>query len=114
MKRWMKLIGGIVLLAVGLLWGAQGLNLVPGTPMSGQTVFLVLGIVLVLIGAWPLASLRTGSAKVHVGLTKPRDGFLPIAGTPYVYGRCRACRDRRAVERYHSRQDIRQAEIARS
>ena len=25
--------------------------------------------------------------------TKPLDEFLPIRGTPYVYGRCRKCRN---------------------
>jgi hypothetical protein len=45
---------------------------------------------------------------------KPASEFLPIRGTPYVYGRCRECRNTRAMERYHSTPEVRAAEIARS
>ena len=49
------------------------------------------------------------------GETKPIEAFVRIKKWPkYVYGRCRACRNRRARERYHSSETIRQAEIARS
>jgi hypothetical protein len=46
--------------------------------------------------------------------TRPLDEFLPIRGTPYVYGRCRECRNERARERYRSSPEIHAAEIARS
>jgi hypothetical protein len=45
---------------------------------------------------------------------KPASEFLPIRGTPDVYGRCRECRNTRARERYHSTPEVRIAEIARS
>jgi hypothetical protein len=34
-------------------------------------------------------------------LTKALDAFTPIRGTPYYYGRCKACRARRAWEQAH-------------
>ena len=48
------------------------------------------------------------------GGLRPTRAFLPIAGTPYVYGRCRLCRNRRKKERYYSTPDILAAERARS
>ena len=49
------------------------------------------------------------------GLTKPIDAYLHIKSTKTGFlGRCRACRNARARERYHSTPEIRAAEIARS
>jgi hypothetical protein len=48
------------------------------------------------------------------GQARSRGEFLPIRGTPYVYDRCRVCRNARAKERYHSAPETRAAEIARS
>lgn len=67
MARWLKTIVGIVFVAFGVLWTLQGLNLVQGSFMSGQTMWLVIGIVLALVGAWLLLSLRTGRGKLRVG-----------------------------------------------
>ena len=40
---------------------------------------------------------------------------MPIKSTRTgVYGRCRACRNKRARERYHSSPEIRAAEVARA
>jgi hypothetical protein len=65
--RWIKGIVGVVFLAFGALWMLQGLNVVQGSFMSGQTMWLVIGIVLVLLGVWLLWSLRTAGGKVGVG-----------------------------------------------
>jgi hypothetical protein len=43
--------------------------------------------------------------------SKRRAEFIPITGTPYVYGRCRECRARRARERYWNDQLFREAEL---
>jgi uncharacterized membrane protein len=56
--RIVKGIVGVVLWAVGLLWIGQGVNLLPGSSMSGQLVFAVLGLVLVGIGSWLVFTLR--------------------------------------------------------
>ncbi len=46
---------GIVLLLMGLVWIFQGLNVLPGSFMSGQPAYAFLGSILVLVGgalAW--------------------------------------------------------------
>ena len=67
MLRWIRLIVGIVFVAFGLLWTLQGLNVLQGSFMSGQTMWLVIGIILALLGAWLLWSLRPAGAKVNAG-----------------------------------------------
>jgi Mg2+ and Co2+ transporter CorA len=58
--RWIKAIVGIVLVALGVVWGLQGLNVLPGSLMSGQSMWLVIGIVVALVGLWLLSTLRRG------------------------------------------------------
>jgi len=67
MLFWSKLIGGIVLVLVGVFWMLQGLNVIQGYLMSGQTTFFVVGIVVALVGAWLLWSVRANRGMVHVG-----------------------------------------------
>jgi lipopolysaccharide export LptBFGC system permease protein LptF len=66
MTRWIKTIVGIVFVAFGVLWILQGLNLLQGSFMSGQSMWLVFGIILGLLGAWLLLSLRAGRGRVDV------------------------------------------------
>ncbi len=50
----MKVLGtivGVILMLVGLVWIGQGINLLPGSMMSGQPVYAVLGLVVVVLGA---------------------------------------------------------------
>ena len=42
-------IVGIVLLLLGALWIAQGSNLLAGSAMSGQSMWLWIGVVVVII-----------------------------------------------------------------
>lgn len=58
--RWVKTIVGILLLLIGALWILQGLNVVRGSFMSGQTMWLVIGVVVAVVGVWLLWSLRDG------------------------------------------------------
>jgi hypothetical protein len=53
---WLRIIGGIVLVVLGLLWIGQGLNLLGGSVMSGQAMWAIIGVVVALIGAWLLWS----------------------------------------------------------
>ena len=49
----MKLLGnivGVVLLLLGGLWTLQGANVLAGSIMSGQSQWLYIGIVLVVVG----------------------------------------------------------------
>ena len=67
MLFWIKAIGGVLLVLVGVFWILQGLNLVQGYVMSGQTTFFVIGVIVALLGAWLLWSVRAGRGKVGVG-----------------------------------------------
>jgi hypothetical protein len=51
---WLRIVGGIILVLLGLLWIAQGINVLPGSAMSGQAVWAVIGVVVALVGAWLL------------------------------------------------------------
>jgi hypothetical protein len=54
---WVKGIVGVLCLLLGLVWIGQGLNLVPGSFMSGQAMWAIIGAALVVLGAWLLWSL---------------------------------------------------------
>jgi hypothetical protein len=67
MLRWLKLIVGIVFVAVGALWILQGLNVIQGSIMSGQTMWFVIGVIVLLLGAWLLWTMRRVREDVSVG-----------------------------------------------
>ena len=50
MKGWPLLAGGLLAVALGALWTAQGLDLIGGSVMSGVTIWAFLGPVLALAG----------------------------------------------------------------
>ena len=49
---WVRLIGGIVLVLLGLVWIGQGLNVLPGSFMSGQAMWAIIGLLVAAVGAW--------------------------------------------------------------
>jgi hypothetical protein len=49
---WVRLIVGILLGLVGLVWLGQGLNLIKGSMMTGQAQWAVIGVVLIIVAAW--------------------------------------------------------------
>jgi hypothetical protein len=54
---------GAILALFGLLFGGQGLNLIPGSFMTGNRTWFWVGLVLVVVGALLLvAGLRRGRA----------------------------------------------------
>ena len=55
---WMRAISGVVLVVVGGVWFAQGINVLGGSPMTGNSVWAVVGLPMVVIGAVLLRSLR--------------------------------------------------------
>jgi multisubunit Na+/H+ antiporter MnhB subunit len=65
-RRWLQGILGILLLVFGVLWALQGLNIVGGSFMTGQTMWLVIGIIVALLGVWLLWTLRSGTRKADV------------------------------------------------
>ena len=50
MGQWVGRIVGAVLVLVGGLWALQGFGAVQGSPMTGSTVWLVIGLVTVVMG----------------------------------------------------------------
>lgn len=42
---------GLVLVLVGVVWILQGTNVLPGSVMSGQLLYAVLGVVALVVGA---------------------------------------------------------------
>jgi len=58
MIRWLLMVSGVVLALLGTIWLLQGLNLLPGSFMTGQVFWawagllaLIVGIGLLFIGA---------------------------------------------------------------
>ena len=51
---WVRLVVGVVLGLIGLVWIGQGLNLIKGSMMTGQLQSAVAGVVLIVIAAWLL------------------------------------------------------------
>jgi hypothetical protein len=49
---WLRLIGGVVLVLLGLLWIGQGVDLIEGSGMSGQGRYAVIGVLVALGGLW--------------------------------------------------------------
>jgi hypothetical protein len=60
-KRVILLLGGLVLIAVGVLWTLQGLGKVGGSAMTGVTLWAIVGPIVALVGAYLIwrASRRT-------------------------------------------------------
>jgi hypothetical protein len=59
---WIRLVAGILLGLIGLVWLGQGLNLIKGSMMTGQIQWAVIGIVLILVAAWLLWGFVRGRA----------------------------------------------------
>jgi hypothetical protein len=55
---WIRAISGILCVLVGLIWIGQGIGLIPGSFMTGQTQWAAIGLVLLAFGAWLLWGLR--------------------------------------------------------
>jgi len=48
--RWVALIVGVLLFLMGSTFALQGAGVLPGSAMTGQTVWLVVGVLLLLVG----------------------------------------------------------------
>jgi hypothetical protein len=56
MNRILRNVAGIVCVLVGCIWFLQGINVLPGSFMTGQTKWAVYGGLLVIVGASVLIS----------------------------------------------------------
>lgn len=52
MSRTFKLVVGVVLILVGVVWTLQGLDVLGGSGMSGNALWAVVGPVVALVGAY--------------------------------------------------------------
>ncbi|MDY0909381.1 hypothetical protein [Microbacterium sp. CFBP9034] len=51
MKRTLPLvIVGVILVAIGVVWTLQGFNILGGSPMSGSSLWAIIGPIVLLIG----------------------------------------------------------------
>ena len=50
MKRWIFIVVGLLLTLSGIVWTLQGLNLLGGSAMTGETMWAVIGPIAALIG----------------------------------------------------------------
>jgi uncharacterized integral membrane protein len=55
---------GLVILAIGAVWAGQGMNLIPGSFMTGDTKWLIIGLIVAVVGA----------VLLIVGLRRPKRG----------------------------------------
>jgi hypothetical protein len=59
--RWVMLVIGALALLMGAVWTLQGLDILKGSGMSGQTTFVIVGPIVALVGlALLLLGLRMG------------------------------------------------------
>ena len=54
----LKLIAGAVLVVLGLVWFLQGIGVLGGSAMSGQTTWAVVGQVVAVVGLVLIATTR--------------------------------------------------------
>jgi hypothetical protein len=53
---WIRVVPGVVLCLVGLLWIAQGVGAAKGSMMSGHPVYAALGVIVLIGGVYLLYS----------------------------------------------------------
>jgi hypothetical protein len=64
MSRTLKLVVGVVLILVGVVWTLQGLDVMGGSGMSGNAFWAVVGPVVALGGAYlAVRAARTPTAR---------------------------------------------------
>ena len=54
--KWLLKILGVILVLVGAVWILQGVNILPGSFMSGHILYSILGIILGAIGIYLFTS----------------------------------------------------------
>lgn len=61
MRTWVFVVVGVVLLALGALWTLQGLGTIGGSFMSGQKLWLAIGL---LVGIAGITAVLTGVRRL--------------------------------------------------
>ena len=65
MKLVMRFLG-VLLTLLGVVWALQGANVLPGSFMTGQVLWLIIGVICVIVGVglWVLSA-RMGGASAR-------------------------------------------------
>jgi hypothetical protein len=63
MSRSVSVVLGVVLVLIGLLWTGQGLGWIGGSPMTGVTLWAVVGPVVALLGVVLVVRSRRGTSR---------------------------------------------------
>ena len=72
--RWLLIIGGGLLVLTGIVWFFQGINVLLGSFMSGNSLYAVLGGILVVIGSLMLYfSIRSRGSNKDGGNSASRN-----------------------------------------
>ncbi|TDE97565.1 hypothetical protein EXU48_05125 [Occultella glacieicola] len=50
-KKPLLLVVGIIAILIGLVWAGQGAGILPGSMMTGDPTWLVIGLILIVAGA---------------------------------------------------------------
>ncbi|MBI1730970.1 hypothetical protein HY229_00990 [Candidatus Acetothermia bacterium] len=50
MLRSISIIGGILVALLGIVWILQGINVIPGAFMSGQSFWAFMGVIAIAVG----------------------------------------------------------------
>ena len=67
MMRWVRLIVGVFCGLLGLVWLGQGLNIIKGSFMTGQSQWAVVGALLLVLAAWLVWGAVTRKSGTAVG-----------------------------------------------
>ncbi len=59
----MRIVVSVLLMLVGTVWFLQGVNILPGSFMTGQTQWAVYGAIAFLVGVFMLYRARRNSRK---------------------------------------------------
>jgi hypothetical protein len=62
--KWVLRVIAVLVAVTGLIWALQGANILPGSVMTGQTQWLIIGSIMLVAaaGLW-FASTRIGASK---------------------------------------------------
>jgi uncharacterized membrane protein len=61
--KWLFNIIGVILILVGFVWFLQGINILLGSFMSGDSLYSLMGILLVVVGMIILAFTNRQSSR---------------------------------------------------
>jgi hypothetical protein len=64
---WLKGIVGALLVLIGVVWLGQGVGFLPGSFMTGQMMWAIIGLVLLVVGGWLLWSVVRARRSVRAG-----------------------------------------------